>query len=99
MNKIIVRENDNRGKYDALYKGEILCRSTTPLLTAARILAARGLTGRIEMWREGSSAPAITSTVDFASGIDVQPSPQGTPRFRRFIAPASPPHMFVHAAE
>jgi hypothetical protein len=56
--KIIIREHEGHGVYDAFVDGEKICRSRTPLFTAARVLLARGVPPEtsLEMWRTATWA-------------------------------------------
>lgn len=54
--RIEIEEIENRGRYRAWFQGELICKSTlTPLLSAARVLMARGADPNemIEMVRRG----------------------------------------------
>lgn len=59
--------------YEASVNGEILCRSRTPLLSAARILMKRGVDPQTElrMVRFGSDVTIIRARICDAVGLTV----------------------------
>jgi hypothetical protein len=95
MIDLIVREHEKRATYDVYLGAERLCRSRTPLLTAARVLLARGIDGetRLGMWREGRSAPDMTATVGGAAALAISEDPVGGLRFRQFKEFSGPPQQ------
>ena len=84
---IVVREHENHGTYDAFLDGEWLCRSGTPLLSAARILRKRGVDPdtRLEMRRAGRSTTDMAATVGGAANLVAdEPKGLGATRFRKW---------------
>src|SRR5262249_22232057 len=71
--QIVVKEFKRRGRFDMYLDGRYLGRSTTPLLTAARILLAEGLPPEtaIEMRHEGSTTISLRSTIGSAAKLGV----------------------------
>jgi hypothetical protein len=71
-----------RGRFAAFLDGRMLCVSKTPLLSAARVLQAEGVsaTTRLEMVHEGSAIVAIRTTVGVAAGLRVSET-GSMPRF------------------
>ncbi len=100
MHKIYI----NKGKpgkrgllYDVEYEGEVICRSTlTPLLDACRVLLAKGLAGKIEMWDRSSPFPRMASTVGAGSQITVVERGSG-PIFAKWSP--RPPAEAIHGDE
>src|SRR5262245_18162331 len=68
----VVKEFKRRGRFDKYFDGH-LGRSTTPLLTAARILLAEGLPPEtaIEMRHQGSATTSLRSTIGAAAKLEV----------------------------
>lgn len=61
-----------RGRYAVSCQDEVFAPNTSiPILDGCRVLQARGITGRAEMWREGTTYPAMISTVGVAAGLKV----------------------------
>jgi hypothetical protein len=71
--QIVVKEFKRRGRFDMYLDGRHLERSTTPLLTAARILLAEGLAPEtaIEMRHQGSTIISLRSTIGAAAKLGV----------------------------
>jgi hypothetical protein len=80
-----------RGRFVASLGQRVLCKSKTPLLTAARILQAEGVPNDtpISMTHEGSSIVAMRSTVGQAAGLIVEETDKKGPRFKTY-PPMSP---------
>lgn len=58
--------------YRVEHEGEVLLESTAiPFLDGARALAAKGLTGKLEMWDHERHYPRMTGTIEKASGLSV----------------------------
>jgi hypothetical protein len=79
--KILVRA-PNRRRFAAFLDGHVLCDSRTPLLAAARVLQAKGITGDtlLEMIHERSTVVALRSTVGEEASLRVNET-GCTPRF------------------
>jgi hypothetical protein len=75
-----------RGRFAASLDQRLLCKSKTPLLTAARILQAEGVPddAPLTMTREGSSIVAMRSTVGKAAGLIVEETDTRGPRFKTY---------------
>jgi hypothetical protein len=71
-----------RGRFAAFLDARMLCVSQTPLLSAARVLQAEGVsaTTRLEMVHEGSAIVAMGTTVGVAAGHRVSET-GSMPRF------------------
>lgn len=71
-----------RGRFAALLGGRLLCVSGTPLLSAARVLQAEGISAptRLEMIHQGSAIVAMRTTVGVAAGLRVSET-GSMPRF------------------
>jgi hypothetical protein len=67
---------------------EIVSASRTPLLTAARVLLAKGLPPKaiIEIRRTGAVTWDLRAPIDIAAGLDVREGPYG-PKFVRYREP------------
>ncbi|MBQ0824369.1 hypothetical protein KBI52_29670 [Microvirga sp. HBU67558] len=78
----IIVSSVGRGRFAAFLDGHMLCVSETPLLAAARVLQAQGVsaTTRLEMAHEGSATVAMHSTVGAAAGYRVSET-GSMPRF------------------
>ena len=72
--------------YEASVNGEVLCRSRTPLHSAARVLASRGV-GRdteLRMVRFGSDTILVRARLGDAADLTVLESGPGGPRFGKY---------------
>lgn len=77
----IVARPLGRGRFAAYLCGRLLCRSRTPLLAAARILQAMGVSDDtlLTMTHEHSATVALRSTIGRAAGLRIREI-RGTPR-------------------
>jgi hypothetical protein len=75
-----------RGRFAASLGQRLLCRSKTPLLTAARILQAEGIPDDtpISMTHEGSSVVSMKSTVGKAASLIVEETDARGPKFKTY---------------
>jgi hypothetical protein len=75
------------GRYDAAVGRTLVTSSTTPLLDAARVLAAEGVPPdtRLAMRHAGADHDALTSTVGAAARFRVQEGSSGKPVFRPWV--------------
>jgi hypothetical protein len=75
-----------RGRFAASLGQRLLCKSKTPLLTAARILQAEGAPDDtpISMTHEGSSVVAMRSTIGKAAGLIVEETDTKGPKFKAY---------------
>lgn len=74
------------GRYDVhLDTGELLLgKSDEPIFEACRQLAARGVTGRLEVWRSGKRhADVIVRDIVRAAGWTIEETAKIGPRLRR----------------
>ncbi|WP_262296838.1 hypothetical protein [Microvirga sesbaniae] len=78
------------GRFEARLDGELLCKSRTPLLSAARILLKREHhpDSIISMQHDGSSTIAMQIRLEAAAGLAVDEG-GSTPRFVRYHPPAN----------
>ena len=68
--------------YRVLWDGLVLIASTRePLLGACRILLAKGITGRIEMFRSGRTDPDIRADIQRGAGLTVSETADHGPIF------------------
>lgn len=73
-------------RYDVhLESGELLLgKSDEPIYGACRLLAARGVTGRLEVWRSGKRhADVIVRDIVRAAGWTIEETAKVGPRLRR----------------
>jgi hypothetical protein len=73
--------------YRVIFNGEMICRSRTPLLTAARCLLSRGLArpnDRIVMRYTGSRDVTLSARVGAAAQLRVEEGDR-PPRFRPWV--------------
>ena len=85
MIRIEIQRLDKRDSYRAIVAGEVIvAASRQPELDAARVLVTRGITGRAETWRPGSTAPALRLYLERAAGFTVEESETRGPRFKRW---------------
>jgi hypothetical protein len=79
-----------RDQYSATTLGgrKIVAASRTPLLTAARVLLAKGLPPKtiVEMCRTGAVTWDLRAPIGVAAGLDVREGPYG-PKFVRYREP------------
>jgi hypothetical protein len=70
---IIVVKPIGSGRFEAILDDRILCQSTTPFLSAARVLEAEGIpkNTKIIMRHIGQNHDALRSTVEAASKLAV----------------------------
>jgi hypothetical protein len=63
--RIVVAPTESGRKWRATVEGEVLCVAAAPLVTAARLLIARGFdpTCRVEMWHADSAAWALRGRI------------------------------------
>ena len=70
--------------YDATYEGQVIViGSTEPCLDAARVLKARGLSGRIEMWDTVLPYCRYHADIDKAAGLTIEEG-DCQPRLRKY---------------
>lgn len=93
VTRIIIAESTSEpgsagrsGRYDVhLETGELLLgKSDEPIFDACRQLAARGVTGRLEVWRAGKPhADVIIRDIVCAGGWTIEETAKVGPRLRR----------------
>jgi hypothetical protein len=73
-------------RYRVKYQGAILVHETwCPELDAARALLARGIVGRLEIWRSGKCYPdMLIPDIANAAGLSVEENEKWGPRFTRW---------------
>jgi hypothetical protein len=84
---IITEETSRRaGQFTACVDDAEICRSATPLLTTARLLAERGISGDtvLVLRHKGSNTIALRSTIAGAASLCVS---EDGPRFRLMTEP------------
>jgi hypothetical protein len=57
-----------------MYAGEVLLEHWDPEFEACRALLARGITGKLEIWRLGGTYPALILDVEKAAKLTVEES-------------------------
>lgn len=84
----------NGDRYSATFVGEVIVASSRcAALDACRVLAGRGITGRLAVYWPGSAAPAMVMDIERGAGLTVSETPAHAPRFapwRPFERPGSP---------
>jgi hypothetical protein len=75
-----------RGRFAAFLGQRLLCKSKTPLLTAARILQAEGVPDDtpISMSHEGSTVVSMKSTVGKAASLIVEETDTTGPKLKTY---------------
>jgi hypothetical protein len=71
-------------RYRVSYAGEILLEGRDPELAACRALLARGITGRLEVWRPGTAFPSMRIDIARAAQLTAEEGFSVGPRFRRW---------------
>lgn len=72
--------------FDASYEGRVIViGSTEPCLTAAHVLKASGLTGKLEMWDSVLPYCRFQTVIDKAAGLTVEEG-ESLPRLRKYRA-------------
>jgi hypothetical protein len=68
-------------RYEALFNGQRICVSRTPLFSAARLLHGAGLPDHVvlTMRHEKSLFPSMSMTVGVAAGLTVRETPKDGP--------------------
>lgn len=70
--------------FNASYEGQVIVvGSTQPCLAAARVLKARGLSGRLEMWDAVLPYCRFHTDIDKAAGLTIEEG-DGLPRLRKY---------------
>jgi hypothetical protein len=92
---VILRSLDKEGRprrsskgsmFDASYEGHVIViGSTEPCLAAARILKARGLSGKLEMWDAVLPDCRFHTDIDKAAGLTIEEG-DSLPRLRKYRA-------------
>ena len=63
----------NRGRqYAVTYSGDLLCESRTPIFAACRVLLARGITGRLEVWRQGRASADLQLDIERGANLAIK---------------------------
>ena len=91
-NRITIEPTDIRGergcRYRVLYDGEILIWDTwSPEFDAARDLLTLGVTGKVEVWRDGKVSS--TMDVEVAAKLTISENAQTGPKVTHWV-PFSP---------
>lgn len=80
------RHSSRGALYDVTYQGEVIViGSTEPCLDSARILKARGLSGKIEMWDAVLPYCRFHTDIDKAAGLTIEEG-DSLPRLRKYRA-------------
>src|SRR5262245_15334886 len=76
----------HRGQlYRVHYAGAVLVESSrNPEFDGARALAAKGITGRVEVWRRGGTSPAMAFDIEKAARLTVKEGDKDGLRFARW---------------
>jgi hypothetical protein len=83
------------GKTGANYRitdedGRLLVPNTRdPEFAAARALLAKGVTGRLEVWRASAMFPAMTMDIEKAAGLRTMETESEGPKFVKWNSPGS----------
>jgi hypothetical protein len=81
--KIETKKLGQRGqKYRVIFADSILVESSRkPEFDACRALLAKGITGKIETWRQGAVLPAMRIDIEHGARLTVAESDKGGPCF------------------
>ena len=80
------RRSSKGSMFDASHEGQVIVvGSTEPCLAAARVLKARGLSGRLEMWDTVLPYCRFHTDIDKAAGLTIEEG-DGLPRLRKYRA-------------
>lgn len=78
------RRSSKGSMFDASCEGQVIfIGSTEPCLAAARMLKARGLSGRLEMWDTVLPYCRFHTDIDKAAGLTIEER-DGLPRLRKY---------------
>jgi hypothetical protein len=84
----VVRYGHRGASYCVRYAGETLIAATRcPEFDAARALLARGITGRLEVWRPGAAFPAMILDIVKAATLTVREDERRRPEIVPWVAP------------
>ena len=70
--------------YEVWRGGEMMLASTNPELSACRLLANAGITGKARFWREGRAEHDIEMDITRAARFTVRENEHTGPRFVKF---------------
>jgi hypothetical protein len=73
-------------RYRMMYAGEILAEGRrNPIFDACRALLARGITGRLEVWRRGKPSADMQLDIERGAGLAIEESDKKSIRLRRWV--------------
>jgi hypothetical protein len=88
MHLVTLRPHSRR--YGAIFRGAVLVRgSRDPEFASCRALIGRGITGTVEFWWEGASAPAMRMDIEWGAKWMAVESDAGRPIIRTWTPPPS----------
>jgi hypothetical protein len=88
---ISIQPTDIRGErgqhYRVIYKGVILIEDTrNPEYDACRALLGKGITGKLETWRQDRQAPCLRLDIERGANLTVEEGQRVGPRIKRWVA-------------
>lgn len=89
---------DRGYRYCVTYNGKVLLESVRePLLEACRALAAKGLRGRLQMWRTGKAYPDMVADIERGARLTVAETAGSGPVLRAWqpFQPSQHGHAFA----
>lgn len=94
VHRIDVREvaHGIRGPLYAVHLGDelLIAKAREPLFAACRILADRGMTGILELWRRGATGPAMRVDIAKGAGLTTSDPDAGRPKFAKWVPRETP---------
>ena len=77
---------ENGQRYRVMYAGEILAEGRlNPIFDACRALLARGITGRLEVWRRGKISADMQLDIAKGAALAMEESDKKSIRLRRWV--------------
>lgn len=100
--KITLRYKPKSRHYSVRFEGaELVCDSFDPEFDACRALLDKGITGRLETWREGTPYPCMILDIERAAKLHTGTNKFGTPTFQKYSSlglVTAPSSQFAEAA-
>ncbi len=100
--KITLHYKPKSRRYSVSFEGrELVSDSFDPEFDACRALLAKGITGRLETWREGTPYPCMILDIELAAKLHTGTNKFGTPTFQKYSSlglVTAPSSQFAEAA-
>ena len=78
--------SENGQRYRVVYAEEVLAEGRrNPIFDACRALVARGITGRLEVWRKGSASADMQLDIAKGAALAIEESDKKSIRLRRWV--------------